>query len=57
VAAPFCGLRLDYLLLTCSIKMDRIVFNIVEKPSKNIKDVRVGPLVSDEEMVDCVKLE
>jgi len=37
--------------------MDRIVFNIVEKPAKNIRDICVGPLVSDDEMVNSVTLE
>jgi hypothetical protein len=37
--------------------MDRVVFNFIEKPAKNIQDISVGPLVSDEEMANRVSLE
>ncbi|XP_065342180.1 uncharacterized protein LOC135940700 [Cloeon dipterum] len=37
--------------------MDRIVQNIVEKASKNINEICVGPLVSDEGMLRYVTLE
>jgi len=37
--------------------MDRVVFNFIEKPAKNIQDISVGPLVSDEEMANRVSLK